>query len=676
MSQTMELKVFATLQGAVSKQFKRLSENRLFVVDVDKTELWDAYLGSFPAGTDPVYKARTEHDCGCCRQFVKTLGGVVNIVEGKIITLWDFQVGGAYQTVADAMAAFVRGKAVENVFLHSERLVGQANSRQLLEDKSVKTWDHFYVNLPDAAVLKKDRIGTALGEYRSTFDVMKRGLREIMPSAIHTVLDLIAQGSLYRGEEHKFAVEEWRKLQHQVVRAANESDADLDLFTWERLQSPVARIRNTVIGTLLVDLSEGKDLEDAVKSFEVKVAPTNYKRPTALVTPAMVAKAQETVTELGLTTALERRYASLDDITVNNILFADRATKKAMNVFDELSSGAAIDVKKLGKVEEVSIADFISKVLPSAQSVEALFENRHAGNMVSLVAPVDPTAKPLFKWPNGFSWSYVGDLADSIKERVKAAGGSVTGDYRASLAWFNFDDLDLHLKLPDGAAIWFRYKLDRTTGGQLDVDMNAGGGNTRTPVENITFPSRARMLEGEYALFVNQFSQREAKDFGFELEMEFDGTVHSFAYPTAIKTGNSVVACKFKYTHKEGLTILESLPSKQTSKTVWGLPTQTFQKVRVVMLSPNHWDEREIGNKHWFFMLDGCLNDGTARGFFNEFLSEALTPHRKVLEMVGARMKTDASDAQLSGLGFSSTRRDSLLCRVTGSFTRVVKVVF
>jgi hypothetical protein len=87
------------------------------------------------------------------------------------------------------------------------------------------------------------------------------------------------------------------------------------------------------------------------------------------VTKAMVAKAQATVAELGLTTALERRYATLDDITVRNILFADRAVKRAMNVFEEISAGASVDVKKLGKVEEVSIAEFISKVLPTANSL-------------------------------------------------------------------------------------------------------------------------------------------------------------------------------------------------------------------------------------------------------------------------------------------------------------------
>jgi len=163
--------------------------------------------------------------------------------------------------------------------------------------------------------------------------------------------------------------------------------------------------------------------------FESKTAPTNYKRPTALVTKAMIAKAQETVNELGLTTALDRRYATIDDITVNNLLFADREAKKAMNVFDQLTDSTAVDLKKLGKVEEVSIGDFLTKILPTAKSVDVLLENRHIGNLVSLIAPVDATAKPLFKWPNGFSWSYTGDLADSIKERVKKAGGSVTGKH-------------------------------------------------------------------------------------------------------------------------------------------------------------------------------------------------------------------------------------------------------
>lgn len=665
---------FSAVQSALTKHFKTMSEHRLYRTDADPEALWYLYLASFPPGSNPIYKTRGEHDCSCCRHFIKHLGGVVAIIDGKIVTIWDFEIEGPFQAVAEAMRNYVLVRPIVGIYLHYERLVGTANSRQLLEDKSVKTWDHFYVNLPQSAFMKKDLIGHATGEFVTTYAMMRRALEEITPEALDTVKDLIAQGSLYRGEEHKALIQMFLDLRRGYKNADNK-----DLFLWSSVNvipEPVARIRNTVIGTLLVDLSEGKDLEDSVKSFETKVAPTNYKRPTALVTPAMIKQAQEKVNELGLGTALERRYATLDDITVNNILFADRSTKKAMNVFDELSASTAVDIKKLGKIEEIPIADFIEKVLPTATNVEALFENRHGGNMVSLIAPVDATAQPLFKWSNGFSWSYVGDLADSIKERVKQAGGSVTGDFRASLAWFNYDDLDLHLKQPNRVEISFRNKRDLSTGGNLDVDMNAGGGTSRSAVENITFPSRKRMIDGEYTLFVNQYCKRESIDGGFEIEMEFDGVVYNFAWPNSIQTDNNVVVCKFQFSQKTGLKIIESLPAKQTSKTVWGLQTQTFQRVRCVMMSPNYWDEHTVGNKHYFFMLDRCANDGTARGFFNEFLKESLNPHRKVLEMVGAKMRTDESDQQLSGLGFSSTQRNYLLCRVTGSFTRTVKVLF
>lgn len=64
------------------------------------------------------------------------------------------------------------------------------------------------------------------------------------------------------------------------------------------------------------------------------------------------------------------------------------------------------------------------------------------------------------------------------------------------------------------------------------------------------------------------------------------------------------------------------------------------------------------------------------RGFYNEFLRSDLDQHRKVIEMVGARMKNEESERQLSGLGFSSTQRNSLLCRVSGSFARIIKILF
>lgn len=71
------------------------------------------------------------------------------------------------------------------------------------------------------------------------------------------------------------------------------------------------------MGTLLIDLSNGVDLERAVKSYENIMAPSNYKRPTALITKKQIEAAQKKVEELGLTDA---RHARVEDISVNDVL--------------------------------------------------------------------------------------------------------------------------------------------------------------------------------------------------------------------------------------------------------------------------------------------------------------------------------------------------------------------
>ena len=86
--------------------------------------------------------------------------------------------------------------------------------------------------------------------------------------------------------------------------------------------------------------------------------------------------------------------------------------------------------------------------------------------------------------------------------------------------------------------------------------------------------------------------------------------------------------------------------------------------------------KKKGGNKHYFFILDGAHNDSQARGFFNEFLTDDLRDHRKVFEVLGSKMKCEKSDNQLSGLGFSSTQRNHVFCKVRGSFSRTIKITF
>jgi hypothetical protein len=94
-----------------------------------------------------------------------------------------------------------------------------------------------------------------------------------------------------------------------------------------------------------------------------------------------------------------------------------------------------------------------------------------------------------------------------------------------------------------------------------------------------------------------------------------------------------------------------------------------------VTLSPNYW-EGEVGNKHYFFFVEGCKNDEKVRPVFNEFLRNELDPHRKVFEMVGGKLEVQPAASELSGFGFSSTVRNHLFVRVVGKTQRIIKIKF
>lgn len=679
---------FKKMKGAMIDNFKELSQHGyLFEVDIDKDELWNLYLDSFPEGTNEIYRVRREYDCSCCRHFIKNIGGTVFIDEHlNVRSIFDFDTGSAvFQPVMDALNGYVTSRAITDIYMSELDAVGTDRKRELGDDGYVTTWDHFYLELPSNYIVRRGELGTKKNQFRTRAQVFKRSLEEISADAIDIVLELISSNTLYKGEEWAAAITKFRYLK---LEYDNVPDYKKDRFAWvksTRIGDVISRIRNHSIGVLLTDISEGMDLDTAVRRYEQIVAPTNYKRPKAIFTKKMLEDAKKTVTELGYLDSLNRRYATLDDITVNNILFSNRdATKRISgNVFDEMMSEVNVDAKRYSKVEEIGVDKFVSDVLPNAKEVEVLLENKHVANMVSLIAPEKADSKSMFKWNNGFSWAYAGNITDSdIRENVKLAGGNVSGALRFSIQWndgkdYDPNDLDAHALTPNGGHIYFRSKTDYRTHGFLDVDIiNPTHG--KAAVENIAWASKKTMIPGDYVFFVHPYTHCGGTG-GFRAEIEFDGQIYRYDYNKDVGTDRECHILVAAVTlHEDGhFTIREHLKSTTASRDIWGLKTNTFVPASVVMYSPNYWDNQNcIGHRHYFFMLKDCVNPENPNGFYNEFLKHELEQHKRVFEALGGKMAVASADDQLSGLGFSATKRAELIVKVKGATERVMKVKF
>lgn len=663
--------------------------NYLFEVAVDKDELWNLYLDSFPAGTNEIYRERRWHDCSCCRQFIKSIGNAVVIKDNKIETIWDFKTNDTtYQPVLNALSDFIKSHAVSDIYVSKFKKIGTQKNYEEMENGHIHEWTHFYVELPDRFVDKTSRSeGDIKGGYRDTRNVFKRSLDEISMDALDTILELITSNTLYKGEEWKNALTEFRRYKREYDKLS--SDSEKNLYVWKKSVKAgiaIGRIRNHSIGTLLVNVSEGMNLDTAVKKYEQIVAPTNYKRSKPIYSKKMLEDTQKKIVELGYMDSLARRYAKLDDITVNDILFSNKDSAKridgAIDIFGELAKNTkGGKAKKFSKVEEVTVDTFINDILPTAREVELYLENKHSSNLVSLIAPENKDSKSMFKWGNNFGWAYSGNLTDSdMKDRVKAAGGNVTGDLRFSIQW-NEDgkdncDLDAHCIESTGYEIYYgsaKKPNFSPTRGQLDVDIIYPSG--KVAVENITWANRNAMKDGVYEFFVNQFSGSVKN--GFRAEIEFDGQIYSFDYPHSMRSGENVKVAEVTLNNGK-FTIKELIPSSVSSKEIWGVKTNEFVPVSVICYSPNYWSnvENKVGHRHVFFMLKGCINEENPSGMFNEFLIQDLYEHRKVMEALASKMRVEDTDDQLSGVGFAMDKRAEVVVKVIGSVERVLKIKF
>lgn len=661
--------MFKALKDSVQRAYTEMvrSGKTLFLVDIHGQTLWDVYFNAF----DEAH--RQENNCSSCRHFIRRLGGLVTVrADGTLQTLWDEGCDDPeYKAPVAVIQSTVSAARVGELCLSVDRRIGVDFNADPKREGVI--WNHFCADLPAALVLKGEAIGPKQSHARASAEVLLRGVREIAPQAVETVLELIAQGTLPRGDEYLRTVQGFQAFQAGLKHERN-TRLRVNLC-WDMASRDVglARLNNSSMGTLLNDLSNpDMSLEDALRRYDAIMAPANYQRPKAPVTSAMIERARALVQEKGWGPCLLRRRATVADVSAADTLFLDRTLRGAASSdpLDVLQQEVqAVQPKTLSHVTDVSFDELLSKVLPSAKSIELLLEPRLANRMVTLVSPKE-YGPSMFKWGNAYSWDYTGNMASAdIKRRVKEEGGRVDGVMRISLAWHNQDDLDLHVERTTtkvhGEHLY--YGDMRAFGAVLDVDMHCGSPFVPNPVENVCWDKVP--LNGEYRVYVHRYTPRETSKQGYTVELEYQGETWTF------ERASNATSDMVTFRMLDGRIEMPTGASQVRSGQKWGLRTAAWQPVHMVTFSPNHWKVSEAtGNKHAFFFLKGCVSDEVTRPFFNEQLCADMHEHRKVFEQLGARTPVEPADNELSGVGFALGEQDHFYARITGAHTRILKV--
>jgi hypothetical protein len=715
---------FATL---IKEQFALMCKTgKLFVSSISGDTLWELYLKSFAPEDDPVFRDPNSSSNNCNRDhhFIKTYGNIVVVDDdNNIVTMFDIDVeGSSYYNSVTAVKDALKAASIASVFaIEYNNLVKQpyekikktAEFYQLGYKLSTKvytpeevakygvvaankvyTFNHFYVNLPKQYVLTgSESIGTYLSKKNSTHQVFVKGL-SIPLETLQVVSELMAQGSLLRADLYKYKVDEFIIIKQEYDELPG-STLTKDNWTWKRFSDiPFAGFANELVGTTCIDLAQGKDINEVCKAFNKYADPANYMKAKAPITERQKQDAANWIEENGYTASFQRRFATLEDAlngSINEVSHINISKKKApaSNLFANVktvNSGTLSRHKKaeFDEIQTVDINTFINDILPNSKAIQVFLENGFSNNLVTLTTAIDPTCKNPFKWnDNMFSWTYNGNLAGKsfIKEAVKDKGGNVEGVLRGSLVWnessTDNSDLDIHVIQPDDVHIYYgsSYRKDHrdkpsSCGGLLDLD-NTGPGN-KLGIENIFFSSLSKLKKGVYKFYVRQYSDRNSQGFKFEIDM--NGDTYNYEYNTPVYGNINVAEVTFD---GESFTIKHLLqPVASSSKTMWGLDSNQFHKVNLISLSPNYWGDNEIGNKHYFFFLEGCHSDSPMRSFHIENLNGELLAHRKVLEIYGMTDKLEPTTKQLAGLGFTDDSKETLIVKVEGNFKRTIKVKF
>ncbi|MGI6409860.1 MAG: S8 family serine peptidase [Bacteroidales bacterium] len=148
----------------------------------------------------------------------------------------------------------------------------------------------------------------------------------------------------------------------------------------------------------------------------------------------------------------------------------------------------------------------------------------------------------------------VGNLIQIDKALLKVQSGEFTdcdsrpetpstGDVQILLSWDNYNDLDLVCTDPNNETVWFKNK-SIASGGKLEIDMNVNYPDSKTPIENIYWPTGGAP-NGTYNVYLVYYKKHiEINETPYKITVKYGDKTEVFTGKIK-REDNSLPICTF-----------------------------------------------------------------------------------------------------------------------------------
>lgn len=374
-------------------------QTKLFTTNAEG--LWEAYLAALPAG-----KQRQIHNCHCCRRFIQTYGGLVAIAATgeQWPVMWSAAgVPEFYDKAFSTLWARVMAARVTGVFLTKEPTWGTPETTGKSE-----YWQHLSVVPPAEFVY---RAGQALDPHQAMAAAKQNvttvlfAMSEYGPKVLDEAIRIFEAEALDRSEKFLGPVR-WLRALHEWPKGRQNEPLRNNLIWRAVAHAPegFCHIKSSIIGPLLDDIVAGVPFADIKRKHADKLHPLKYQRPQAAPSEGNVRAAEQLVEKLGITPSLERRFARLDDLHLEDALWteqlvADEGTGIRTGVFAHLLTKQRSN-ERVRPVDLPSVTmtweKFKRTVLSTAQEIEVFVPNLGAFTAFTTAANAD--TPPIMKW--------------------------------------------------------------------------------------------------------------------------------------------------------------------------------------------------------------------------------------------------------------------------------------